>query len=279
MGGDSGNPSDSSGGEKTSSGTPVGAIAGGVVGGVAALGLLGGLIWWYCRRRTPEYTSGGEKLAMAGGRKSRWRHSVLSDFEVDAVDSTDQASVPHAATDRGLSRAVAIDPPEEHEITPLPVPWPSDRPSAITTSSPKSAEPSPLSPITQSAASQDTHDAPAPYSPTTYASFSAVYSDHSVYHPRPAGDAHAMPPPPSSPFVDPSAPPLTPDAQQQHMYPPPQGKSRRRRPPQPATIVTEAEDAGRVQIAPAVVEEQVPPRYNPAWAEDEVAPLNSPQER
>jgi hypothetical protein len=33
-------------------------------------------------------------------------------------------------------------------------------------------------------------------------------------------------------------------------------------PPRP-TIVTEAEDAGRV------VEEQVPPRYNPAWAEED----------
>lgn len=284
-GGDGRGPSETgfaNGGEKGSSGTPVGAIAGGVVGGVAAFALIGGLIWWCCRRRKPEYTAGGEKLAMAGGknmgRKSRWRHSVLSDFEVDAVDATHQAT--GSGTGAGMADpargAVTIAPPEEHEITPLPVPWPGDRPSNVTTSSPKSAGPSPLSPVTQSPPSQDTHNMPAPYSPTAYGSFSAVNSDHSVYHSRPA-DTPPAPMLSNSPFSDPAPMPLSPDVQQQHMYPPRQTKDRPRAPPQPPTIVTEAQDAGRVQVAPAVIEEQVPPRYNPAWADDDVAPLNGPQ--
>ncbi|BEJ13129.1 hypothetical protein CspHIS471_0303030 [Cutaneotrichosporon sp. HIS471] len=66
--------------------------------------------------------------------------------------------------------------------------------------------------------------------------------------------------PPKSPFTDAAAAPLSPATPIQ-MYPPSPLKGPAMPPPRP-NIVTQAEDGGRV------VEEQVPPRYNPAWADD-----------
>lgn len=215
------------------------------------------------------------------GRKNRWRHSVLSDFEVDHVDQTNQSGTVgtyHPMPDAGHAAAALMPPTAENTVTPLPAPWPADMVSYSGSSSSgyggqggKSSLSSPISPnnahYNHSASTHETH---APLSAFTHGY--PQYPEASGYPPSShAAGKH------TSPFVDPPAPALLPHTQT-HMQYPPTPASKGRRPPVPSrpTIVTEAEDAGRVDAAPPVVEEQVPPRYNPAWADGGPVLLHPP---
>lgn len=271
--------------------TPLGAIISGVVGGVALLAALGGVIWWCCRRRKIEYRAGGEKLAMCGskgmGRKKRWRHSVLSDFEVDAVDQTNQSGyieAYHHPTAVPAGPGAELMPRNvEDTITPLPAPWPGDVLSHSASSLSgdrghgKSGLSSPITPSTQINHSPSTCNNYSPTSPAKGYPQSAGSSAFATY-PH-SGSGH--PPSPyaassgqqTSPFVNPpSGTALSPHTQNDTQYPPSLlPREDHRLVPAHPMVVTEAEDAGRVHVEQPTVEEQVPPRYNPAWADDGAA--------
>ncbi|CAK9783698.1 hypothetical protein CC85DRAFT_285549 [Cutaneotrichosporon oleaginosum] len=228
--------------EQNRSNTPIGAIIGAVIGGLTLLLLLGG-IWWRRRRRARS----SENVPKAAIGK-KWRRS---EFEVDVVDQTNQSGALGTYLpmhDPVRATADMLPDTAENRITPLPAPWPGDMVSQSSSgkgSSPTGSAPHGYAQSSQSALSLQ----PAPYAAQAPGSaYSSSQSSH-VY------------PPQKSPFADPPGMALSPSTPTQAPYPIPPLKAALL-PPRPM-IVTEAEDAGRI------VEEQVPPRYNPAWAENE----------
>ncbi|GMK58116.1 hypothetical protein CspeluHIS016_0501480 [Cutaneotrichosporon spelunceum] len=246
-------------GNATTSKFPVGAVVGGIVGGLLLLLLAAGLVWWRRRKGT-------------GPRKRR----PVSKFEVDIVDQTNQSGALgtyHAMTDPVQANADMIPDTSESRITPLPVPWPGD---VVSLSSGKSA----LSHSTGRYASLSADQHPSQSHGTqshgqafgvggVYNSSAPSLQSSPVPH---SAQSLAHDYPPKSPFTDSAAPsPPTPSAPAQ-TYPPSLAAALKKGPgpslppqprpqPQPA-IVTQAEDGGRV------VEEVVPPRYDPAWRDE-----------
>ncbi len=208
--------------------TPIGAVVGGVLGGLTVLLILGGILWRRCRCREPS----GEKIPVG---KKRWRRSASS-FEIDVVDQSNQSGALgtyHPMADPVRAGAEMTPDSAENRITPLPAPWPGDMVSYSNRSSGKMSSPS----STQH---------PQSFAP------GSVYTSQ--------GSQHSYPP--KSPFADPPGMALSPATPTGGHFFPPSPVKGAPTPPRP-TVVTEAEDAGRV------VEEQVPPRYNPAWAEED----------
>lgn len=222
-------------------------MVGGVLGGITIIILVAGILWRRCRHR-PVHS--GEKVPVGGGRK-KWRRRPVSEFEVDVVDQTNQSGALgtyHPMRDPAQASADMIPDTAENRITPLPAPWPGDMVSYPSSSG-------------KSGLSSPTSSAPHSYS---YGPSAQSHAAHTFGAPGSVPAPHSNSEysyPPKSPFADPPGVALSPSTSTQMHYPPSPVKGAMEPPPRPA-IVTEAEDAGRV------VEEQVPPRYNPAWAED-----------
>ncbi|BEI82293.1 hypothetical protein CcaverHIS002_0301610 [Cutaneotrichosporon cavernicola] len=248
-------------GSKSDKPFPIGPVVGGIVGGLAVILLIAGLIWWRKRKRQ-DHSYSGEKVSV--GKKWRRRHSSISHFDIDVVDQTNQS---------GQVRTYHPADPfmtDENHITPLPVPWPGDLVSP-TASGSGSGGGKGSYPSSAYAAGGGSGSGMGSYPSSAYTTQSYTAQSHggqtfdvgSVYNSN-----ISQPPthsyPPKSPFTDaaaaPAAAPLSPVTPIQ-MYPPSPAKGPALLPPRPS-VVTQAEDGGRV------VEEQVPPRYNPAWADD-----------